>query len=454
MRRLIIRFLISSFIFLAESAKAQSDFETVDSTMEELFDNEQWESLAQFGMQADKDSVDYFTLNFRTGVALYFLKQYAASEHFLSKALVQNNTSQEAGNYYFSSLMEQGLELEADKLKKKYPFISGFNKHRIVESIYAEAGLKIPENEDVFGQIHYYSVGVGSNPFPGVRLWQAGTYLEQGNKADGYKQFEYFISLPAYLNNRWYLLPSFHFAATDYNNQHRDSLPYHHFQPFGKIAINEHGFETRDVSENGRINALHFAIAGIKRFGRLSIEAEPGIQFSEDKSNLNVLSRVRGRRDTLDDQGHLIRSVDFEKSKEIIRDTSNRSSIGQFGLALTYRIPFLRDKVSLRVSSYYVSDGDINDVDFFAYSLVRLHKKAWIHLSYLYKNDLPLSLNYVGQYYNSISPIRNRSVFTIQLFPLKPLTPYLTWQFEEQVDLSSQKIINYQGIYITVKYNL
>jgi hypothetical protein len=444
------------FCLITGNVFAQVDYDKMDSITEEMMDKGDWDGLANYGTNKSAQGVNYFTMNDRTGRALFSLKLFSKSERFLKKALSQNSSSTETAQYLYGSLLEQGRDLEAGAIRKKYSIYGGGDTKKTIEGFYGEGGVKLAAMKDRIGNIHYYSFGMTHRPSYCSRIWQSFTYLSQDFHGDGYKQYEYFISINQYAGHYFYVRPSFHYAFTNYSSSLSTNLPYLNSSTQvvqnGLLTHEISGTQTNTYATPGQINSINLATNFSRRFGNLIIEAEPSIHLINHQQQASNTSNIIGTSDTLVN-GIKVGSGNYSSvSSTSKQDSIISRNIFQLSTGITYRLPL--EFVTLKLFGHFVSYSNQQDFDVSFNAFIRASNNVWLHLSYLEKKDLPLALNGDGQYFNSGNPVKSRVGFSVQLHPLKKFTQYLTYQFEEQGKFNSSESYKYNSFYLTLKYNL
>lgn len=453
----IIKIVTTAFFCLITgNVFAQVDYDKMDSTTEELMDKGDWDGLANYGTNKSAQGVNYFTMNDRTGRALFSLKLFSKSERFLRKALSQNSSSTETAQYLYGSLLEQGRDLEAGAIRKKYSIYGGGDTKKTIEGFYSEGGVKIASMKDRIGNVHYVGFGMTHRPSYCSRIWQSFTYLTQNFHDNGYKQYEYFVSINQYAGHYFYVRPSFHYAYTKYSSSSTSSNPYltsnTQVVQNGLLTYEVNGTQQYNYSNPGTINSLNLATNFSRRIGALIIEAEPSIHLINHQQRSSYTSSISGTADTLVN-GVLVGSGSYSSiTNNILSDSILARNIFQLSTGLTYRLPI--EFVTLKVMGHWVVNDKETDFDVSFNAFIRASNNVWLHLSYLQKKDLPLALNGDGQYFNAGNPVKSRVGFSMQLHPLKKFTQYLTYQFEEQGKFNSSDSYKYNSFYLTLKYNL
>ena len=86
-------FLLLLFIALSVQAQQDLSFKQVDKNTLSFYKQSKWDSLINLGLQAEKQGVNYYYLNYRMGVAYFYKNNFFLAQYYLQKALKQNKTA-------------------------------------------------------------------------------------------------------------------------------------------------------------------------------------------------------------------------------------------------------------------------------------------------------------------------------------------------------------------------
>lgn len=122
--------VICFFIALLTAAKAQEklNFAIVDKRSFELFETKKWSELIQLSEEAQKQGIDFFYLQVRTGIAWYNQGKYRNSANLFLKAYANDNAFDWLQEYVYYSLILSGRQLEAAKYA---PYFSDATRKKI-----------------------------------------------------------------------------------------------------------------------------------------------------------------------------------------------------------------------------------------------------------------------------------------------------------------------------------
>jgi hypothetical protein len=222
----------------------------------------------------------------------------------------------------------------------------------------------------------------------------------------------------------------------------------------GSIRYNSRGLQEINYKLPGNAHSINTALNISRRIGSVLIEAEPSLHTVINRYHYDYTYTTVGTTDSSLEETLLGTAPYQESGSGSTADTTEYRYIGQFGAAISYTLPFWKDQILLRAAGFYVWNNQAGNFDFNAYALVKCSGNVWLHLSYLKKEDLPLALNYEGQYFNSGNPVKNRAGVSVQLFPLRKFSTFFTYQYEEQMQVALQQLASFNAFYLTLKFNL
>ncbi len=136
----------------------EANYPQVDSATYYHFENKEWKELIEVGAKQD---FDYYYFNVRMGIAHYSVNQFYFAEHYLKRALENNNTDY-ARKFLFWTYLKLG---ELDLAGQTYDLISKEERNVMhyepgfMESFYIEGGIKVP-NSNLVGNMNYGTLAV------------------------------------------------------------------------------------------------------------------------------------------------------------------------------------------------------------------------------------------------------------------------------------------------------
>lgn len=159
------KILLIFFLIIAFSSKAQEKltFSYVDTNTYNYYLSGDWQSLIILGIQANKNDIDYYYLNYRLGVAYYMIKSYMLSSYYFEKALRQNTTALD-DTILVRLLMKDYIysknKTKAELLKEYHPDseIKNMKFTKKLSQIYVEGGSAISDNitDKVYNEKKFY----------------------------------------------------------------------------------------------------------------------------------------------------------------------------------------------------------------------------------------------------------------------------------------------------------
>lgn len=113
---------IGFFILFFSQAMAQEKmiYQEVETSSYQLFLEEKWPELILLSEEANQHGIDFFYLQFRTGIAWYSLGKYRKANHYFLKAYSQDRSNEWLQEYVYYSLVFSGRNFEANKLAASF----------------------------------------------------------------------------------------------------------------------------------------------------------------------------------------------------------------------------------------------------------------------------------------------------------------------------------------------
>jgi hypothetical protein len=201
-------------VVITNLSQAQTlTFIEVDQTSYRLYTEQKWDSLIDYVREANKAGIDYYYLQARLGAALYEKKKYRSAAFSFQKALKYNSADSYAKNSLYYSLLNSGNTTASRYLSSKSEYIKsstdslGYNK---IGFVYAEAGVKLSNKVDVFGNMSYLNLGLRHSAGRRFSFYHAFTYLEQVKHSVKIQQYSYYLGAWIQLGMNWKVCPSAH----------------------------------------------------------------------------------------------------------------------------------------------------------------------------------------------------------------------------------------------------
>lgn len=109
--------ILSFFLMLVSVVNAQQKLSNtiVDQQSYQLYLDEKWEELIQLSKKAEQQNIDFFYLQFRTGIAYYHLGKYRKANPYFIAAYSQEPSNVWLQEYLYFSLSFSARKLEANK---------------------------------------------------------------------------------------------------------------------------------------------------------------------------------------------------------------------------------------------------------------------------------------------------------------------------------------------------
>ena len=393
------------------------------------------------------------------GEALFVQRQYAKAQHYFEKAFAVTPT-ETAARYIYYSLIWQGEDLAAAAFRKRhqqYTFaLPAFKKW--LESIYTDLGVRFASG-DAGSNGSYADAGVTTRLGAGTRLWQLASWLHEGGDSNHFSQYDYFASLPSSLGKGWAITPSLHYAHVVYHNTDAQDNPVSYKESYnadggGTIVYQTNATQHIAYTVNGHAQYINAGFMTAYKAGNFTFEAEPVLHFMHTNGARTYQYTSTGTTDSIKN-GHKLGTGPFtETGNGVLSDTVTDTKELQLGGAITYRLPFRKLPVTARVAAYYLHQNGTNAAAYTAHATLLPSPGVAIHLLYTGRGALPVALSNEGQYLNYLAQRQDRVTASVQLFPLKHWSPWLTWQYERNKLLNNAGVAVYQSVYVTLKYQL
>ena len=200
----------------------------VESKSYQLYLENNWEALADFGETSLKEGYDYFYLRIRIGVAYYEQKKYNLAIPQFQKALAFNSKSEFAQKLLYYSYLFTGKSERARKLSNSF-------SENLTKAIKIEDQSKIDfymleiaqkpiddtylddNGNDFYQTANYAQLGLKHIIKNEFSLFHALTYFSQQSNVGQVKQYQYFLQGVIPFKNNWELSPALHFVSTNFS---------------------------------------------------------------------------------------------------------------------------------------------------------------------------------------------------------------------------------------------
>lgn len=367
--------------------------------------------------------------------------------------------SEESARILYYSLRFEGYDLEAEDFRRKHPdyTFAIAPARKGFESIYADAGPRISAN-DAADNVLFGDAGAFIRPGPRLRLWQSLTYLRQDHDLGSFNQYEYFGSLGIHLGRGWYVQPALHYAYVSFRFVVEDTAHVNYTTSYPLDNNDTLVYKTSAVQQitttiPGTSHFVHLATPLIKHLGAFEAEVEPSLHFEPTRSSILTTYVATGTTDSFENN-RLKGTKPYSETGGSSTDTAFRVLIIQAGASIACRIPVPGEPVTLRAGAWYLrSDEGASAMAYHASASVRCSKSLRLYLTWLSKGNLPFALRSEGQYFNFNDPIRTRAGISFYLFPLRHLSPIVTYQYEHDTRLQDNATLVYHSVYLSLKYS-
>lgn len=382
------------------------------------------------------------------------LQQYAAATRVLRDAYAQNSNDQTALAIN-ESLLAAGRDLEAASFMKRHNEPQKPPRPHWLESLYAEAGAKQATTKDLASDLLYAAVGFTNRPSHNSRLWFQYDYLKQDRNPGSIKQHTLFARWNWFFKNKVFLTPivSASFTQTAYAWTTQTPKQYYQAYPLsaGLLEYKSAGVEQAAYRESGSTNFLYAALETTYPIGPWQFSLELGAHRTEAVTNTGYQYQEQGITDSFFN-GFLLGSQPYaaQGSGSLAR-IQHMQWIGQAGLSASIRLPFWRERLTLRGSAYYLATDTASSNAWEVTLAARPADLCWLQAGWFAKGFHPLLLSREGSYFNTPNDVRGRLSASVQLFPLRKNSLFLTIQAEEQRRFVDKAIIKYNSFFITFR---
>lgn len=439
-------------IGFSTNAQHVSDFKTIDSLSYYLYSNAKWQELSEINTTKD---IDYHYLNLRIGIAFFQLKKYHRAEKYLLKAYQQNQNSNVTAYYlYYTSVETGNLFLTAQT--HSYAIGDSIKFTKIISAINVGGGSKLSANKEMAGNINFYNVGLGHFPAKKLALFQNFTLQNQQNNIWGdFTQQQYYLGSSIKLSNKWSVDFSIHLhqykANIDfkYDSSKTASTPPAFPDDFKTDSIYRKNHLLKGTyNQQGAFFYLGLThISGplkISPFAQLNLE-NPSSSISETQWTEITISRVKPQNPPIENtqrKDSTIKLIDYPNNEQQII----------IGTSIQYTLPFAQEKFTIGSVFYQPLKGR-DKLIFSPFAKIKL-KKSSLFISYLKKNNIPITEYYGSFLQNSYDNIHHQ----VNVRFSKPLSlktsVNLFYQFEDKTDALSLVRFNSNLLSFSISFKL
>ena len=441
--------------------KAQLDYPSADSLTYRLYNEQNWKALAAMRSTIEKDSLSYYYIDLRLGIALYERGQWGKAKQYFLKALVKNPAGQVAPDYLFRIYNAQGYRTEADSMYRMLDEITaprmGYSPRKWLYGVYLEGGRRVSDRTEIAGAANYYDVTLMHRVSPRFQIHQTAMFIEQPLNWSDYKQFQYTVNPSFYFAKGWeteLTAGILSFRRDVYSVLNTETLLQHReIQGPGGITVVD-SLQVENIQQRGNV-AVYAALAHLtarRKINNLSLNFQVGI-YSEHIQPLLDSIHMENRRTVIHQPDGIVNIIDRVVNDSVRNDISYSVKTWQLGggVEYTFRLP---DMWQIRPSLdfQWVQSDQVSE--FLWLPGLEVAKRGKFALSgyYFSKGFFPVSMLGGSQVYNNQDKIDSRVSFTLG-FPLVwNASIYLTGQKDKITDAftgSSYKLNSfYIGAYI------
>lgn len=189
------------------SVKAQFSYPEADSISFDLYQRKAWKELLKFSDQLNADSIEFYYLDLRKGIASYELGKWEESIRCFKEAMLKNPGSEVAALYLFKLYQSRGFRTEADAmfqlLSPEQKLELDYSSKNLLSSLFVESGLKVTSDKSVADNNHYGYLGMSHVFSPAFRIAHSLNRFEQQLNWSKFQQVQYSITPYMYLGKGW-----------------------------------------------------------------------------------------------------------------------------------------------------------------------------------------------------------------------------------------------------------
>lgn len=443
MRASFLIYIIAIAIVPAARVAAQINYPETDSLTFRLYSEKRWKELCRLDRHIDKDSLDYYYLNLRLGIACYERGKWNAAKSNFRAAMDKNPSGETAPLYLGLIYADQGWTSEAEQLLQRIDSSSTNSKtnrlKRIISDFYLEAGRKSSDEPDLAGAVNYYYAGWQQKLSVRWSVRHAVSFAEQALNWSNYNQLSYALAPTFYIGKGWYTgltagIISFRRDVNSFIDESELISRTNLSTPQGTV-IRDSVYITQ-ASVQGATNVfstvLHLSLN--KRLNDFSL----GIQgaFYHDRISPFLDSVFyENKRTVFIHPVNPVNIIDRPDTDSFRIDSRSTISYYQAGLNFSYTIR-LNARLSLDLGSevQYVHSDNIKEV--FLMPLLQLVNRGRYSFKayYFEKGFYPVSVSGGTQIYNTPDRINKKISCTLGVWLNSTTSVYLTGQHEMITD--------------------
>lgn len=453
--RILIVFLL--FVTASSDVQAQLDYPAADSLTYRLYNEQNWKALAAMRSTIEKDSLSYYYIDLRLGIALYERGQWSKARKYFERAMAKNPAGQVAPDYLFRIYNAQGYRTEADSMYRMLDEITaprmGYSSQQWLSGIYLEGGRRTADRSDIAGPANYYFLETQHKVSPRFRLDQAVMFIEQPLNWSDYKQFQYTITPSFYFSKGWEAKLTaglISFRRDVYSVLNTDSLLSHReIQSHDGVTIID-SLLLRNIQQTGN-TSVYSTLAHLtttKKIHDFSLNFQAAI-YSEQVQPLLDTIHMENRRTIIHQPDGIVNIIDRVENDTLRKDKSFSVNTWQLGAGLEYVVRFTsRWTIRPAFDLQWVQSDQVSE--FLMLPRLEIAKSGVFSLSgyYFSKGYYPASMLGGSQVYNNQDKVNSRFTATLGI-PLRNYAViYLTGQRDHITDAFTGSDYKLNSLYI------
>ena len=447
------------FVMMAGSTKvlAQYDFPSADSITYRLYMQQNWKQLAAMHKQIEKDSLDYYYIDLRMGIALFEQGRWNKAEKYFLKALAKNQAGQVAPDYLFRMYSAMGLRTEADSMYRLMDNITaprmGYSRTKAIAGIYLEGGRRGSDESDIAGPANYYFLGLQHKISPSFTIRQSAMFLEQALNWSDYKQFQYSITPSWYLGKGWEaeLTAGFiSFRRDVYSFVENTKLIYHReFQSQGgKTIIDSLLITNNQLKGNSGVSTIDAHLLIRKKIHQLTLNLQ-AVVYSENIRPLIDSTHLENRRTIIHQPDGVVNIIDHPQTDSVRINNTGTYHHWQVGggIDYTFRLP---DGWSLKpaVEVQFIQQEQTNEMIVLPQLDVAKSGRFSLSAYYFSKGFFPVSMLGGSQIYNNQDKVASRISLTLGIPVVWNTSLYVTGQRDDITDAFTGQKYHLNSLYL------
>ena len=240
-----ITVIITFFISFSVFAQENMSFQQVDTLSYHYYMTGDWPKLIKIGKQGHKAGYDYYYLNYRLGVAYYYMANYALAGKHLNKAIRQNSAALQDSflvrinynvhlwtkNYYDAEQMRKfhpNKEIREQKVTKfldmAYVEYGTSTIENIQNEIQSHSGIYVSSESDAPKYQNHVNFDLQGYITPRLKYQVAHTIFKLGRKVEIFGPpdsiYDYYAANQSttylalqYNHNHWYVNPALNLSG-------------------------------------------------------------------------------------------------------------------------------------------------------------------------------------------------------------------------------------------------